>query len=84
MNEEKKISVGHFRNIFNEVMAKYDQSLHKTLQVLGVSREFVAKILAKDDEEILNQFISGDILKMYKFDQQYPLSVKKTKKSEND
>lgn len=84
MSEEEKISVGYFRSIFNEVMAKYNGSLHKTLQVLGVSREFVADFLNRNDEELLHEKYSRSILRMYKFDQQYPLSVKKTKKSENE
>lgn len=83
MKEKKmnSLKVGEFRNIFNEVMAKYDQSLHKTLQVLGVSREFVAKFLDDNDESFLPENISKEILQMYKFDQQYPLSIKKKKEN---
>jgi hypothetical protein len=85
MNKEnKQISIGYFRSIFNEVMAKYNGSLHKTLQVLGVSREFVAKFLDKEDEHLLPDYISKEILQMYKFDQQYPLSVKKKTSKKND
>lgn len=84
MNKEKQISVGYFRSIFNEIMAKYNGSLHKTLQVLGVSREFVADFLDKNDDQLLHEKYSRNILRMYKFDQQYPLSVKKTKDSEKE
>lgn len=84
MSEEgKQMSVGYFRSIFNEVMAKYNGSLHKTLQVLGVSREFVADFLNRNDEDMLHEKYSRAILRMYKFDQQYPLAIKK-KKSEKE
>lgn len=84
MSEEKEMSVGFFRSIFNEVMAKYNGSLHKTLQVLRISRDTAADFLQKEDEEVLHKGFSREILKMYKFDQQYPLSVKKTKNKKGE